>query len=204
MKSTVSAIEKKMEPNLEKMEATNMEANPEEMQFGAGHREVPKEHCQRTEGAAWGPESIRRVPSKAKGMDPGKLWIPEKISCRSEKDDPPYRSGMDMAGTTLPEKSLRMDIWEEMSARTRKHHGNKDPRLKEATSSEKREDILENLRENHWAGDCKRTARSSIGLYEMRDWALWKGWPPPKQKRDCTQSRSQKCGSTNHSGKFYP
>lgn len=40
-----------------------------------------------------------------------------------------------------------------MSAQTRKHRGNKDPKLKEATISEKQEDILENLQEDIQTGE---------------------------------------------------
>jgi hypothetical protein len=28
-----------------------------------------------------------------------------------------------------------------------------------------------------------RTARSTVGLQRIKDWTLWKGQPPPKQKK---------------------
>jgi hypothetical protein len=49
--------------------------------------------------------------------------------------------------------TLRTDVREDMSAETRKHQGNKDPRCREATITEEREDVEENLPENHRAGD---------------------------------------------------
>jgi hypothetical protein len=45
MKSTVSPIERKMEACLGKTEATDLEANPEEIQSKAVHREVPNEEA---------------------------------------------------------------------------------------------------------------------------------------------------------------
>jgi hypothetical protein len=34
------------------------------------------------------------VPPEAEGEDLGKLWIPEEIPRRRQKDEPPSRSGM--------------------------------------------------------------------------------------------------------------
>jgi hypothetical protein len=45
-----------------------------------------------------------------------------------------------------------MDIWEETLDEIRRHQWNKDLRLKEATTSDEREDIRQDLRENHWVG----------------------------------------------------
>jgi hypothetical protein len=44
--------------------------------------------------AAWWLKSGRRAPPETKGMDLGKLWIPEEIGHRRHEDDPPCKSGM--------------------------------------------------------------------------------------------------------------
>jgi hypothetical protein len=49
-----------------------------------------------------------------------------------------------------------------MSTETGKHQGNKDPRLKEATKSEERGDIWENLREDFRTG-ARRTNSRIVG-----------------------------------------
>jgi hypothetical protein len=72
-----------------------------------------------------------------------------------------------------------MHVWEEISAETRNHQGNKDPRLKEATTSEERDGIGENLWENH----------------PVKNELVVEGWVPSKtEKRDCMRSESRKCG----------
>jgi hypothetical protein len=45
----------------------------------------------------------------------------------------------------------RTDVWEETSGETGRHQWNKDPWFKEVTMSWKREDIRQDLRENHRA-----------------------------------------------------
>jgi hypothetical protein len=37
----------------------------------------------------------------------------------------------------------------------------------------------------------KQANRMSSRLQRMMNWTFWRGWPPPKQKRNCTQSRSR-------------
>jgi hypothetical protein len=49
---------------------------------------------------------------------------------------------------------------------------------------------------------AKQIFGTSSGLQRMRDWTLRRGQPPPK--RDHARSRSQKYGSTGHSGQFAP
>jgi hypothetical protein len=57
-------------------EATDLEANPEEIESEAEHEKVPKEGRSRnfrsTEEAIWVPASIRRVPLTAEKTNPGK------------------------------------------------------------------------------------------------------------------------------------
>jgi hypothetical protein len=52
-------------------------------------------------------------------------------------------------------RTERTGVQEETSGETRRHHWNKGLRLKEATTSEEGEDIQQDHRENHWAGDCE-------------------------------------------------
>jgi hypothetical protein len=54
-----------------------------------------------------------------------------------------------------PRNLKRMNVWEERWGETGKQQWNKDPRLKEAATSEEREDIGQDLLENHLAGDCE-------------------------------------------------
>jgi hypothetical protein len=84
------------------------------------------------EVAAQGPESDCRVPPEAERTDLGKLWIPEEIGCRLQRDNPPVKSGM-AQGKCHQEKSdqrqhdvrnlEKMDIQEEASAETRLKNG---------------------------------------------------------------------------------
>jgi hypothetical protein len=87
-----------------------------------------------------------------------------------------------------------------MPAETGKHQGNKDPRLKEAITSEEREGIGENLRENYRAGDREENSQIFC-LVAKNELAIVEGWAPSKtEKRDRTQSEKRKCGSTSHPG----
>jgi hypothetical protein len=71
-----------------------------------------------------------------------------------------------------------------MSAETGKHQGNKDPRLKEATISEEREDSWENLREDFRTSDraANRRIFSRVTINEELD--IVEGWPPPERKKN--------------------
>jgi heme-degrading monooxygenase HmoA len=60
------------------------EANPDEMKSVTFWS---------TEEAARGSASSSRATRRAKGTEPGKLWIPEEVGSFLEKDDPPCRSG---------------------------------------------------------------------------------------------------------------
>jgi hypothetical protein len=42
---------------------------------------------------AWGLASSSRVTQRAKGMDPGKLWIPEEVGSLLQMDDLLCRNG---------------------------------------------------------------------------------------------------------------
>jgi hypothetical protein len=69
--------------------------------------------------------------------------------------------------TKLQEDILQGGRSEEMSAETGKHQGNKDRRLKEATTSEEREDIWKNFGKTIELEIVKRIARSSVGLRSL-------------------------------------
>jgi hypothetical protein len=58
------------------MEATDLEANPEEKEIAAEQQQVPKEdavvkNCQSTEELEWGLVSSHRAPLTAEEMEPG-------------------------------------------------------------------------------------------------------------------------------------
>jgi hypothetical protein len=57
-----------------------------------------------------------------------------------------------------------------MSTETGNHQGNKDPRLKEASTTEEPENIVENLRENHRSAN--REANSQISCLIMKKQGL--------------------------------
>jgi hypothetical protein len=48
----------------------------------------------RVEEAALGLDSGHGAPLETEGKDPVKLWIPEEINRRRQKDDPPCKSGI--------------------------------------------------------------------------------------------------------------
>jgi hypothetical protein len=51
----------------------------------------------------------------------------------------------------------------------------------------------------------KQVVRISSGLWRMMEWTLWRGRPPlRRRKRGYTLSKSQRCGSTNHSRSYGP
>jgi hypothetical protein len=64
----------------EAWKTTELKANPEEMQFEAGHREVHKEEAAMKRHRGRNPAAERR--RKPKERDPGGLWIPEEIGRR--------------------------------------------------------------------------------------------------------------------------
>jgi hypothetical protein len=66
------------------------------------------------------------------------------------------------------------DVRDETSDESGRHHWNKEARLKEATTSEEREDIRQDPRENHWAGDREANSRIFRQDRKMRDWTLWR------------------------------
>lgn len=49
--------------------------------------------------------------------------------------------------------------------------------------SEEGEDIWQDLQEDRKLEIAKQTIRISIRLQKMRDWTLWRGQPPPQQKK---------------------
>jgi hypothetical protein len=70
MKAGKRKIEPMMEACLEKTEATDLEANPEEIESESGHQEVLKD-CWSTGGAIWGLTSICMAPLRAEEEYPG-------------------------------------------------------------------------------------------------------------------------------------
>jgi hypothetical protein len=81
---------------LKKTEATDFEANLEDMESGAEHREVPEEHAAVETGRGpnkkyWG-RHLATTLSRVEGTDPGKLWKLEEIGHCLQRKDPPCRS----------------------------------------------------------------------------------------------------------------
>jgi hypothetical protein len=71
-----------------------------------------------------------------------------------------------------------------MSAKTRRHQGNKDPRLKEGTISEKREDIRQNLRETHVAGDRETSSRIFCRVTKNEELDIVEGLAPTETEKE--------------------
>jgi hypothetical protein len=76
-----------------------------------------------------------------------------------------------------------MDVQEEMSAETREHQG-KDTRLKEATISEEREDIWENLRENHHTGNPEVNSWVFCWVVENQELNIVEGSAPSEMEKE--------------------
>jgi hypothetical protein len=53
-------------------------------------------------------------------------------------------------------------------------------------------------------GFGKRAAGSSAAVRKIKKWILWRGRPPPKQKRSRKRKSSQISGSTGHSRSYGP
>jgi hypothetical protein len=81
--------------------------------------------------------------------------------------------------TTNPE---RTDVREETSDETWLQHRHNEPRLNEVATWWKRENIRQDLRENHWAGD--REAHCRISRQHSKNMSgHYGGAPPPPPKR---------------------
>jgi hypothetical protein len=107
------------------------------------------------------PASRRTAQPATDETDPGQWWVPEEVGRRLQRDDPPCHS-CTAQGILFPGRRQgqeRMDIREEASSETERHQWNKGPRFKEGTTSEEGEDIREELRENHRAGDREANSR---------------------------------------------
>jgi hypothetical protein len=59
----------------------------------------------------------------------------------------------------LQEEPLRMDIQEEMSGETGRHHLNKEPRLKTGAMSGKQDNTRQDLQDDRRAGGCKANSQ---------------------------------------------
>jgi hypothetical protein len=170
MKSTVSVIQEKMEDS--------KEPNQEGMQSRVEHQGCPQGTCRietyrRNEVAAQGPTSNHRAPRSAEGKDPWKLWIPEEIDCRRQKDDPLCRSGTvqgtqswrTVSQTRMTEESgqgqsckrnlERTDAWEETADLPGRHQWNQELKFQGTVTFWKWEDIQWDLQEDCQAGDHK-------------------------------------------------
>jgi hypothetical protein len=123
----LNAHHERMMACLGKTEATDLKANPEEMESESEHQEVPQEVAAVKSLGTMKKQHLAsscRVLWEAKETDLRRLWILEEVCCHLQEDDLPCRSGM-AKGTQLqgiqpgkcgarnPEK---MDIWEETSA----------------------------------------------------------------------------------------
>jgi hypothetical protein len=77
-----------------------------------------------------------------------------------------------------------------MSAEIWKHQASKDPRLKEATISEEREDVWENLREKHRTGNRKADSRIFCRVTKNQELDIVEGSSPSETEEDPTRSFS--------------
>jgi hypothetical protein len=100
-------------------------------------------------------------------MDPGQWWVLEEVGCSLQMDDPPYRSGTEQrtwsSGTWNGQFSIknpeRADGQEEMTDGPRMQQRNKEPRPQRTITSEKQEDIRQDLQEGPRAGDGEAKSR---------------------------------------------
>jgi hypothetical protein len=130
------------------------------MESGAEHREVSKEHAEVE--PVGGLRKRHRGRNLAGGKYPGKLWIPEEIGRHRQKDNPPCRSGTSqetLQGQGWTRNFGKTDAREETSGESGRQHWNKGPRPKEAAASRKQEDIQWDLQGDFWAGDRKANSR---------------------------------------------
>jgi hypothetical protein len=161
----------------------------------------PSETCRRSDEAAQGPACSRNPPRSAGGKDPGKLWIPEEIGHCRQKDDPPCRSGT-AQGTRSWRTVCRTGKTEESDQGQsckknpeRRTIGRRQLTRQEGINGTKNRDFNEQLRvgsertsngiyrKTSGLEIAKRIAGSSVRLRRMRNWTLWRGRLPPKQKK---------------------
>jgi hypothetical protein len=94
-----------------------------------------------------------------------------------------------------------MDILEETLGKTRRHHWNKEPRLRQEPRLGSRTTFGRIFRKTTVLEIRKRIVGTSIRLRKMSVRILWRGLPPPKQRLRTmdvrTQAISRTCGHTN-------
>jgi hypothetical protein len=191
MKTTVSTNLQKMKSWLEEMKAylEKQEANPEGTKSTMEHEEVPKEESAVKTARAlkkrYGDQHIavghhRQLKkwSQADGGSQKKLAAAHRQMTRHAI---PTRDTIirDHAQTVLYKEPLKTNVWEETSGATRIRYRDLQKQLflrKKSTSGR----IFGKTAELEV---MKQIVGTSIRLWKMRDWTLWRGLPPPKRKK---------------------
>jgi hypothetical protein len=178
-----------------------MEANPEKMEPGTEHQEVPKEHAAvkpvKGPRSGMGVKCGRRASPEAKGADAKKLLIKEETDSRQQKNDPACKSGTAQRKRHRGKPGPGPTWYEEPGEDTfgRKHQPeperkngirNRGP-IEQLRSKRK----FKTLRETLGLEIEKQAVGIPSGLREMRNWLLWRGRLPPKRKKNLLAMRSR-------------
>jgi hypothetical protein len=159
--SWVDAQQERMMACLGRMEAMDLEANPEEKESEAEHREVPKEdEAVKPVGALKKQHSGWHLAAGHRGKL--KEWTQGKDGCQKKlaatcRDDSLCKSGMEQGtsrtrqGQGCTKNFIKTDVWKEASAEPGTQQWDKEPRPE--TAATKQEGIHQDLQENHWTGD---------------------------------------------------
>jgi hypothetical protein len=157
------------------MEVTDLEANLEE-QSKAVHQEVPKEHA-----------TVRAVRGLRK-QHRGQNLATE--CCQKPKEQTRENCGSLKKLTTTTKNQTR-----DMVSRTskswmfRRRHQPKPERKSGIRNQGLRQQLqgkrefTKNYRKTTGLELEKQTAKFTVGLQKIKDWTLWRGQPPPKQKK---------------------
>jgi hypothetical protein len=94
-------------------------------------------------------------------------------------------------GTILQEEPQKDGHLRRQQTCQKKQQWNNELRFKEATIPEEGEDIWQDLQKDHRAGDRKANSRTSTRLWKNECQDIVEGSAPTKQKKRCTQSKSQ-------------
>jgi hypothetical protein len=194
--SCMDAHQESMMACLGKTKATDLEANPEEMQSGAKHEKVPKKHTavkpvgglrKRHRGQNLAAE---RRP-KPKARTPENCGSQKKLAAARRRTT--SRAKWHGARETSSRKNQTRDKTgrgtSKRGALGRRHqpkperkNGIRNHGLRQQLRTKR--EFNKALRKTLGLEIMKREVGISSDLREMRNWTLWRGRPPPKQKKN--------------------
>jgi hypothetical protein len=190
--SQMDALQERIMACLGKTEATDLKANPEEMQSKAEHQDVPKEQVvvkpvgglkKRHRGRnlvaerRWKPKERTRVNCEA--------W--RKLAAASMKWPTvrKWHGARETSGKIRPEmrpdEELRKDGRLEEGISQKCNCGIRNKGLRQRLQSKSK--FAKIYRKTIGLEIARQIARPSVRLRTLKDWTLWSGRPPPKQKK---------------------